>query len=194
MQVVQWPGLPLSFNLALNEVLRAFFVNGGNFDLYGIRRVHRCELLYNRDNILAVSDRPKIAILGDRPASENPRRSPGKCEDGSGERVHVLRDSVERVVHIIIPRGKSFPVPPYNLSESDEPGDKMMADEIWGNLIAVFRGSRDKLRERGIVTIKLDDFPQEKSDEQYIVNTGRLLAEVEYVAPSGFSPAALPLV
>ena len=192
MQIIQWPNLLTSFNLALHEVLRSFFKTGGVHNFYGIAtNVHRCSLHYNRDTILDPGDRPRIAFLGDRPASPSPALSPGKCQSG-GSRVKVMRTPVERITHVIIPRGEVYQVPPY--TGQSRPADKQMLDEVWQNLLIVIHGVRDEFRARGIIDIKLDHFPQEKSDDQYLVNTGRLVATVEYEMQTGFSPDNLPVV
>jgi len=189
MQVVQWPNLLLSFNLALHEVLRPFFNGGGVFVIYGkSTKVHRVKLAYTRETILEPGDRPRVAILGDRPASPSQAMSPGKCESTTGNRVRVSRTAVERVVSVIIPRGDVYPIPPYVAPMQTRPGDVELAWEVWQNLIAIFQGQKDEFRTRGIVEVSLDHFPQEKSDEQYIVFTGRLIATAEYVVPTGFSP------
>lgn len=179
MIVVEYPELLVTFQRGLHEVLRTYFTNGGPFTFFNKEiMIHRCQLHYNKDNILEVGDRPKIAILGTRMSREG--ESPGKCFNGQ-RRVMTKECIMERMVNVIVPRGQVYQRPPYSglLQEAD----KEMADQIWQNLLSVCHGARMDMRERGIWRIDLDDFPQENSDSQFWVNTGRMRCFVRYNVP-----------
>lgn len=188
MQAVSFPDVVVSFNLALNEILEIYLLNGGLFSI--LRQdilFYRCQLLYDRQGIIEPSDRPRIAMLGNRPMRESGgsgdnNNSPGKCQDEFG-RVFVKRYTLERAIHVMVPRGKLFESPPYNDPGLHEATSKLMVDRVWQNLIAIFQHERAAFRERGIWSIGIDDFPQENSDDQWWINSGMIKADVQYAVP-----------
>ncbi len=185
MEIVKYPELIVSFKLALLEVLEINLKDGGLFTMFNKDILfYKCQIILDRQGIIDVSDRPRIAILGNRPfhSTEDDRNSPGKCEN-ENSRVMVKRKKFEQVIHVMVPRGKMFQAPPYGNPATLEPTTKLMADRVWQNITAMLHFHRLTLRDRGIWKISIDDFPQENSDEQWWINTGKLTADIQFAIP-----------
>lgn len=170
--VVSFPDVEKTFQVAMSEVLNAYFGAGSVIDS---RVYFPLEIHYNVDKANETHSKPRLVFAGRRFAET----SRTKCKDPeTNDLVHVIRGNLFRTVYLTLPRVGVIRVGTTVTTPSIE-----VAHDAWANVCLVMTKARAMFSERNISSTDLSPFPVQVSDNGIFVIQGMFSCKIQYVQP-----------
>ena len=166
--VITFPDVVSSFNTALDELLRPYFLNGGTFTLGGNPVVFPQAMLVYDAHVLETPSSLTIAFIGDDYSEDERYHCP--TQPNGQKPAYEVWASVSRTVYVASP-----------LKGGGTDQNRLLIHKTWAALLAAIECRHSEFAARGIVRPDLPSVPDDSRPRPTIIeSSGIFRATLRY--------------